>query len=82
MAHTFRTVSKWQFPAGWEVVGNMRRPQERGGWLQHMVHSLQYMHYTAGQHVYSMYIHATPDPATYGLERHMASWLALRPSGA
>lgn len=42
---------------------------------------VQYMHHTAVQHVYSMYTLAMPDP-TYRLERYMASWLALRPSGA
>lgn len=66
------------FPGG---VGEGRKHAPApgaGGWFQHMVY--RYMHYTAVQHVYSMYTHATPDP-TYRLEGYMASWLALRPSG-
>lgn len=83
-----RLYNVWPTRSGLSVNGISRRGGRRsetcagprnGGLAP--AHALQYMHYTASQHVYSMYTHATPDP-TYGLEGYMASWLALRPSGA
>lgn len=71
---------KWQFPAGWDKVGNMRRPGT-GGWPQHF--SLLCTHATPHRSVgctYAMYTQAVPGPVVQ-LERYMATLLALRPSG-
>lgn len=61
----------------------MRRLQERGA-APSSTWSTMYTHYTAAQHVHTacthMLCYALPDP-TYRLERYMAHWLALRPSG-
>lgn len=82
-----RLYNVWATRSGLSVNGISRRGGRRsetsagprnGGLVP--ADAPKYMHYTAVQHVYSMYTHATPDP-TYRLERYMASWLALRPSG-